>query len=314
MCIKKVNTSPHFIRGAEFFYVYDGDGNIVRSIDICAKKEYTYQYEEGRIVRATEADVELNNEIATINPFRYRGYYYDEEIELYYLQSRYYDAGVGRFVNGDSAQTILSEGLGCVGYNIFAYCQNTPINGRDIDGQTFVIVFAKIILGIVLGVFTQLIFDVLDYLVSLISDSNAKLSAKPIDYISSILSSILSFFDIRKPWIRYTLNLSLIIAPYFHCDFREPATTYELISDLMFFFVGEIVGGGLDRKKTKKIEKAKKKISKNKNKLTKAMKKARQRKREISIKQEFDLLGFEIGFALNISNKLVNSIADMLIK
>ena len=45
------------------FYVYDGDGNIVRSIDISGKEEYNYEYEEGRIVRATEADIELNGEI-----------------------------------------------------------------------------------------------------------------------------------------------------------------------------------------------------------------------------------------------------------
>ena len=51
--------------GAEFFYVYDGEGNIVRSIDISGKKEYNYEYEEGRIVRATEADIELNGEIVT---------------------------------------------------------------------------------------------------------------------------------------------------------------------------------------------------------------------------------------------------------
>ena len=49
----------------EFFYVYDGDGNIVRSIDISGKKEYNYEYEEGRIVRATEADIELSGEIVT---------------------------------------------------------------------------------------------------------------------------------------------------------------------------------------------------------------------------------------------------------
>ena len=52
--------SPHFLWGAEFFYVYDSDGNIVRSIDITSKKEYNYEYEEGRIVRATEADIELS--------------------------------------------------------------------------------------------------------------------------------------------------------------------------------------------------------------------------------------------------------------
>ena len=50
---------------AYYKYVYDGNGNIVRSIDISGKKEYNYEYEEGRIVRATEADIELSGEIVT---------------------------------------------------------------------------------------------------------------------------------------------------------------------------------------------------------------------------------------------------------
>lgn len=50
---------------AYYKYVYDGDNNIVRSIDLFGKKEYNYEYEEGRIVRATEADIELNGEIVT---------------------------------------------------------------------------------------------------------------------------------------------------------------------------------------------------------------------------------------------------------
>ena len=56
-----LNFSAPFFRGAEFLYVYDGDGNIVRFIDISVKKEYTYTYEEGRIVRATEFDITLND-------------------------------------------------------------------------------------------------------------------------------------------------------------------------------------------------------------------------------------------------------------
>ncbi len=65
---------------AHYKYVYDGDGNIVRSIDISGKKEYNYEYEEGRVVRATEADIELNEEIVTakvvVNTVKY---YYDTE-------------------------------------------------------------------------------------------------------------------------------------------------------------------------------------------------------------------------------------------
>ena len=62
------------------FYVYDGDGNIVRSIDISGKKEYNYEYEEGRIVRATEADIVVTNDIVTskvvVNTVKY---YYDTD-------------------------------------------------------------------------------------------------------------------------------------------------------------------------------------------------------------------------------------------
>ena len=50
---------------AHYKYVYNESGNIVRSIDITAKKEYNYEYEEGRIIRATEANIELNGEIVT---------------------------------------------------------------------------------------------------------------------------------------------------------------------------------------------------------------------------------------------------------
>ena len=87
---------------AHYKYVYDGDGNIVRSIDISGKKEYNYEYEEGRIVRATEADIELNGEIVTskviINTVKYC---YVKEIDLYYLNSRYFDPHTGKFISSD---------------------------------------------------------------------------------------------------------------------------------------------------------------------------------------------------------------------
>ena len=65
---------------AYYKYVYDGEGNIVRSIDISGKKEYNYEYEEGRIVRATEANITLSGKIVTskviVNTVKY---YYDSE-------------------------------------------------------------------------------------------------------------------------------------------------------------------------------------------------------------------------------------------
>ncbi len=65
-----------------------------------------------------------NNNIGIINPFRYRGYYYDFESELYYLQSRYYDPLFGRFLNSDLS-AINPQSI--FGFNTYAFCDNNPI-------------------------------------------------------------------------------------------------------------------------------------------------------------------------------------------
>ena len=70
--------------------------------------------------------------IANINPFRYRGYYYDVETGWYYLNARYYDPNVGRFLSPD---TILGANGGLQGYNLFAYCNNNPVMFADPSGN-----------------------------------------------------------------------------------------------------------------------------------------------------------------------------------
>ena len=71
--------------------------------------------------------------IAHINPIRYRGYYYDVETGLYYLNSRYYDAEVGRFISADAV--ISGLGGSIQGYNMFSYCMNNPVNMSDSTGN-----------------------------------------------------------------------------------------------------------------------------------------------------------------------------------
>ena len=75
----------------------------------------------------------LADTVGTINPIRYRGYYYDNETELYYLNARYYDSEIGRFINADSL--IAGIGGSTHGYNIFAYCFNNPVNMMDYAGE-----------------------------------------------------------------------------------------------------------------------------------------------------------------------------------
>ena len=82
--------------------------------------------------------------IATVNPFRYRGYFYDAETKQYYLQSRYYDPEVGRFVNSDR---ILYQTSWLI-QNAFSYCDNSPINKIDCFGNFPLTMTGAIGLGI----------------------------------------------------------------------------------------------------------------------------------------------------------------------
>ena len=72
---------------------------------------------------------------AQYNPFRYRGYYYDADLDMYYLQSRYYDPNTCRFINADG---YVSTGQGLTGYNMFAYCSNNPIMHIDPSGESWI--------------------------------------------------------------------------------------------------------------------------------------------------------------------------------
>ena len=87
--------------------------------------------------------------MANRNPIRYRGYYYDTESGLYYLNSRYYDPVTGRFVNADG---YVSTGQDITGFNMFAYCGNNPVMYKDDSGESFsaAIGFGILLVGMLL--------------------------------------------------------------------------------------------------------------------------------------------------------------------
>ena len=81
-----------------------------------------------------ELDYSLSS-IGNLNPFRYRSYYFDTESNLYYLQTRYYDPELGRFISADSIEYLDPETLG--GLNLYAYCGNNPVMAVDPEGTAW---------------------------------------------------------------------------------------------------------------------------------------------------------------------------------
>ena len=113
-----------------FWFEKNLQGDIVAVYNESGTKVYTYQYDAWGNCTATPVSSIGANIYAQYNPFRYRGYYYDMETGLYYLQSRYYDPAVGRFINADGQ---LNPGV--LGSNMYAYCNNNPIMGTDETGR-----------------------------------------------------------------------------------------------------------------------------------------------------------------------------------
>ncbi|MBQ2718148.1 MAG: RHS repeat-associated core domain-containing protein [Clostridia bacterium] len=79
----------------------------------------------------TESD-DIATKLAILNPFRYRSYYFDIELGYYYLQSRYYDPQVGRFISMDQVEYLAPDIIN--GLNLYAYCLNNLVTASDPTG------------------------------------------------------------------------------------------------------------------------------------------------------------------------------------
>lgn len=103
-------------------YLVETDSNTIEYVDIGEDFDYN--------------DISnINRFIAYKNPFRYRSYYWDYETGLYYLNSRYYDPELGRFINADKLDNIDTENLN--GFNLYMYCADNPVMFTDENGDAW---------------------------------------------------------------------------------------------------------------------------------------------------------------------------------
>ena len=117
---------------ATFYYVLNAQGDVLSLINSAGTIYTSYTYDAWGNVLTAQSYNSNYPYLHSVNPLRYRGYYYDSETGWYYLQSRYYDPAIGRFINADD---IVIADNSLTGLNLFSYCENNPVSGYDPTGE-----------------------------------------------------------------------------------------------------------------------------------------------------------------------------------
>ena len=176
--------------GETYFYVTNIQGDVIAILDDTGATVVEYTYDAwGNVLTTTGS---MASTLGIINPLRYRGDIYDTDTGLYYLQSRYYDPELGRFINGDS---FASTGQGLLGNNMFTYCGNNPVIYVDLDGEKIVGIGVQVELqigGVSIGLEIVIYFDEqvcngADYTIVAYSYSGYEISS---DQLSNIIGMI----------------------------------------------------------------------------------------------------------------------------
>ena len=142
--------------GAQYWYQKNMQGDVVRILNSYGRVAAIYTYDAwGKNLQITDGsgnDVSADtSHIANINPFRYRGYYYDVETGWYYLNARYYDPNVGRFLSPDDTDLLLLSPRALTDKNLYAYCDNNPVMRVDSNGEWWHIAIGGLIGGFIGG-------------------------------------------------------------------------------------------------------------------------------------------------------------------
>lgn len=132
--------------GAEYFYLKNAQGDVTGLVDSSGTQVVAYTYDAwGNILSTTGS---MADSLGYTNPLRYRGYFYDTETGLYYVSSRYYNPGIGRFINTDDVDLLGING-DFASLNLFAYCGNNPVSREDTNGECWISVGIMAVGGLI---------------------------------------------------------------------------------------------------------------------------------------------------------------------
>ena len=130
-------------------------GDVIAIYNSNGAKVVEYRYDA--YGNCTIASSTTDYALATVNPIRYRGYYFDQETGLYFLNARYYSPEWRRFISPDDTAYLNPENVN--GLNLYCYCYNDPVNYCDPSGCFSI---TAILIGAAIGFATSYLSDVID--------------------------------------------------------------------------------------------------------------------------------------------------------
>ena len=120
--------------GNRYFYLKNAQGDVTGLVNASGTQVVSYTYDPWGAPMSVSGSMSAT--LGAANPLRYRGYVYDTETGFYYLTSRYYNPVWERFINADTAAVVAaSPDKANWDKNLFAYCDNDPINRQDDEGD-----------------------------------------------------------------------------------------------------------------------------------------------------------------------------------
>ena len=136
----------------KYFYIRDFMSNILGLVDDSGNIVVKYKYDAygNRISITDTSGCDLGN----INPFRYKGYYYDDDAQMYYCKSRFYVPSWHRWLNSDSISYLEPKNI--TSLNLFTYCNNNPVMYVDENGK-FPGLITAMLIGAVIGAFVGVV-------------------------------------------------------------------------------------------------------------------------------------------------------------
>ncbi len=133
--------------GITYYYATNIQGDVVAILDATGVAVVEYTYDAwGTPLAISGSDA---GTLGAINPLRYRGYVYDQETRLYYVSCRYYNPKTSRWISPETNVYAgrFDEGSGLLGYNVFVYCANNPVNFFDMTGEFIISTLLLCVVG-----------------------------------------------------------------------------------------------------------------------------------------------------------------------